>query len=42
MIETKIIENVGVIYLAKPDLINALDIDMVRNIKRMNKDKKNI
>ena len=33
MIETKIIENVGVIYLAKPDLINALDIDMVRNIK---------
>lgn len=33
MIDTKIIENVGVIYLAKPDLINALDIDMVRDIK---------
>ncbi len=33
MIETKIIENVGVIYLAKPNLINALDIDMVRDIK---------
>ena len=33
MIDTKIIENVGLIYLAKPDLINALDIDMVRDIK---------
>lgn len=35
MIESKIIDNIGVIYLSRPKLINALNLDMIRELKEI-------
>ena len=35
MIREKIIENVGIIYLDRPEIINSLNMEMVKDIEKI-------